>query len=504
MDIYQISIFDSLPPEIKNYSVEHFSADSLCSETARQELEKKYFTITEITDKFNRQSVSYQLNKNNSLHSWLKYKEGFSADLVEILLSEMKIKKGSIMLDPFIGSGTTSLVAQMNGINSIGFDIMPMSKIAIDAKGNIANYNVNELYEFLSYIQSLQRPPDYINKLNSINITLGAFPDNTEFDISFISEMIEISKFSEETKSLARLCILNSLECVSYTAKDGQYLRWDERSKKVIEANQRRITAGKKLCTTILNKGTLPTIKQAFSERLIKAIYDIQYLQEKSSLKNNDDKITFKQSSALISLPLLEGNSIDGVITSPPYCNRYDYTRIYALELAYLGMGENEISKTRQDLISCTVESKSKMDFLRDYYYSINRMKDFDNIFSIIKNNLSLHEVLNALSFRNDNGDINNKGVLKMVKGYFEELAFIYYELYRICNKCASVAFVNDNVRYAGEVIPVDFISTELAEQIGFTAKKIYTLKQQKGNSSQQMKKFGRVPLRKSITIWEK
>jgi site-specific DNA-methyltransferase (cytosine-N4-specific) len=66
------------------------------------------------------------------------------------------------------------------------------------------------------------------------------------------------------------------------------------------------------------------------------------------------------------------------------------------------------------------------------------------------------------------------------------------------------VAFVNDNVRYAGEVIPVDFISTELAEQMGFKPVKIYTLKQQKGNSSQQMKKYGRVPLRKSITLWKK
>lgn len=66
------------------------------------------------------------------------------------------------------------------------------------------------------------------------------------------------------------------------------------------------------------------------------------------------------------------------------------------------------------------------------------------------------------------------------------------------------MAFVNDNVRYAGEVIPVDFLSTELAEQIGFKPIKIYTLRQLEGNSSQQMAKFGRVALRKSITIWQK
>jgi site-specific DNA-methyltransferase (cytosine-N4-specific) len=111
---------------------------------------------------------------------------------------------------------------------------------------------------------------------------------------------------------------------------------------------------------------------------------------------------------------------------------------------------------------------------------------------------------MSAMSFRNNSGDINNKGVVNMVKGYFEELAFIFFEMHRMCRRGAGVAIVNDNVRYAGEVVPVDFLSTELAQQIGFRPKKIYTLLQQKGNSSQQMKKFGRTPLRKSVTIWAK
>ena len=66
-----------------DWSVEQFSADSLCEDSARKMLEEKYLPITEITDKFNRQSVSYQLSKQACLHQWLKYKEGFSADLVE-------------------------------------------------------------------------------------------------------------------------------------------------------------------------------------------------------------------------------------------------------------------------------------------------------------------------------------------------------------------------------------------------------------------------------------
>jgi site-specific DNA-methyltransferase (cytosine-N4-specific) len=487
-----------------NWRVEKFSADGLFCETARQELEKKYLPITEVTNDFNRQSVSYQLSKKDCLHRWLKYKEGFSAYLVERLLNEMDIQPGEIVLDPFLGSGTTCLVAQMQGINSIGFDIMPMLRVAMYAKGNIVSYNIDELRNLVKFLLFLRRPSEYNTQTKSVTITDNAYPEETKLDIPYYTESIETSTFSMEAKGLAILCLLNCLERLSYTAKDGQYLRWDERSRKVIEANKARIKAGRPPFKVILNKGKLPTVKEAICAELEKAIDDIVYLQNYLYPISKEAFIKFEQNSSLIELPLLENDIVSGVITSPPYCNRYDYTRIYALELVYLGMGEKEIRQTRQDLISCTVESKTKIDFLREYYISLNREYNYNKITSIIQNTAALNEVLQALSFRSKRNDINNKGVLSMVKGYFEELAFIYYELFRVCKKRAKVAFVNDNVRYAGEVIPVDFISTEIAEKIGFTPIKVYTLKQQKGNSSQQMKKFGRVPLRKSITLWEK
>jgi len=90
-----------------------------------------------------------------------------------------------------------------------------------------------------------------------------------------------------------------------------------------------------------------------------------------------------------------------------------------------------------------------------------------------------------------------------MVEQYFTELTFVFAELLRVCRRGACVAFVNDNVRYGGEIIPVDLFTTNLAEDLGFEPVKVYVLPQRKGNSSQQMEKFGREALRKSITVWE-
>jgi len=487
--------------------VSSFSADEFYKQEERIKLERKYISITEVTEVtevFDRKSVSFQLSKKGKLHRWLKYKEGFSAELVEVLLNEFSIKRGDVILDPFLGSGTTALVSAIKGINSIGFDILPTSQIAVDAKKSMFQYDIEELRKLLNDIRTIAIPNSYKRKVNSIKITDFAYPEKTDIEIAFLTDYFAKSNYSDISKNLIVLCILNSLERISYSAKDGQYLRWDYRSPKIIKAEQNRLKTGKKPFATKLDKGELPSLRSILESEMATLIYDIEEIQLESNDTFKNTTVSLTVGSALFELPKMESGIIDGVITSPPYCNRYDYTRTYALELVYLGANEIGIRSLRQELLSCTVESKTKIERLKEHYYSLGRGTDFENIHDIIKNNAVLNEINNALISRNANGDINNKGVLKMVDGYFTELGFIYAEIFRVCKSGAKVAFVNDNVRYGGEVIPVDFLSTEIAENLGFILVKIYTLKQLKGNSSQQMAKYGRIPLRKSITIWQK
>ena len=497
----QLTLFD-IPPIADKWQVQNFSADNFGEQSARMSLEQRLMELMVVSNEFNRQSVSYQLSKNDCLHRWLKYKEGFSADLVKKLLKEFKVKAGDTILDPFVGSGTTSLVCKMQGINSIGFDILPMSKIAIKAKQSVFDYNLTELKQLIDEIECLLLPENYDKRAQYINITDGAYPDFMEKEIAFFTDWNNTSNHSEIAKNLVTLCVLNSLEKVSYTAKDGQFLRWDYRSKKMIESAEYRNQNGKEPLVIRLDKGKLPTLKQSLLDELNSVYHDIITIQKNAS--PNNANLQFIESNALYELPKLESNILNGVITSPPYCNRYDYTRTYALELAYLGISDEKIKRLRQELLSCTVENKPKIDEIKENYIALGKKEDFNRIIRIIESNKTLSEINNSLTERSKNGDINNKGVLRMVDGYFAELGFIFAELFRLCKSGARVAFVNDNVRYGGEVISVDFISTELAEQIGFRPVKIYSLKQQKGNSSQQMAKFGRVPLRKSITVWEK
>jgi len=200
--------------------------------------------------------------------------------------------------------------------------------------------------------------------------------------------------------------------------------------------------------------------------------------------------------SCLDILPKLKIKSYDCLITSPPYCNRYDYTRTYALELALLGVDEDGLVKMRQEMLSCTVENRAK-DLLK-----LN--PDWQPAITATDNQTLLQSILAYLDSQKELDLLNNDGIPRMVRGYFYEMACVIYESARVLKSGAPLIMVNDNVRYAGASISVDIILSEIAEHLGFAVEQILVLPNGKGNSSQQMGAHGRDALRKCVYLWRK
>jgi DNA modification methylase len=494
----QLSLFAE--PQITAKPLKHaeFSHDAACPQIERLALEAAYGGLLEETDDFNRQLVSFQANKSETLHSWVKYREGFSATLVERLLSQFGVKPGDTVLDPFAGSCTTLLVAQALGINAVGIELLPNSHFAWEVKRQAYAYDVAEL-DRVRQVVTDHTPPPTTDHFPHLAITESAFPAAIERDLMAYTRWFEAMDIGKEAKEICRFALMSLLESVSYTRKDGQYLRWDGRATKIREANEKRIAHARKPIEGI-DKGELPSVREELIRALDRIRHDVVTLQRETPPLSRQQLI---EGSTLYRLPELPADQFAAVITSPPYANRYDYTRTYALELAYLGTGE-DIFRLRQALLSCTVENRPKLVDLRNHYKSLGRDKDYQRTLGLVRSNAALNEINLALKIRSQQGEINNTGVLTMVDQYFTELAFVYAELFRTCRSGARVAFVNDNVRYAGEIVPVDLLSTDLAQAVGFEPEVIYVLPQRKGNSSQQMGRYGRVELRKSITVWRK
>ncbi|MDJ0520031.1 MAG: hypothetical protein QNJ74_28485 [Trichodesmium sp. MO_231.B1] len=95
---------------------------------------------------------------------------------------------------------------------------------------------------------------------------------------------------------------------------------------------------------------------------------------------------------------------------------------------------------------------------------------------------------------------LNNPRIPDMLVRYFVDMNLVIQEWSRILVPSAKVAMVVDNVRFAGELVPVDLILSEMAEKVGFKVEKIIVAPY-KGNSSEQMGKYGRIPVRESIVV---
>lgn len=134
----------------------------------------------------------------------------------------------------------------------------------------------------------------------------------------------------------------------------------------------------------------------------------------------------------------------------------------------------------------------------------MGRQADFVRVDDTFNHQAALQELLSILDTYRDEGKLNNPHIARLVRNYFYEMAFVIHELARLLQPGGIIAMVNDNVRYAGEEVPVDLILSDIAETFGLTTQVIWMLGRGKGNSSQQMGNHGRTELRKCVYVWQK
>jgi len=399
--------------------------------------------------------VNYVGNKGVPFLRIYRYKEAFGLNFVRDFLRSFKAGSQDYVFDPFSGLGTTIFTSILCGIPSVGVDKLPIAYFISKTLPLLLFLKENELREiWAALIPKIQKkePTDIALDVPIMKI---AFDQKTLLTLRKLKSAID--DLSAPYNHILLLLFFSILEECSFTSKDGQFLRLKPEKKvtEPIEAITRKVTQVEE---DIRHK------KMLFPDLSIKEkIMPHVYLGDTRDLS----AIKFRRKPTII-------------ITSPPYLNRYDYTRTYSLELCFHFVKNfEELKAIRFSILRSHIESKIG--------------KGEGPAHPVIE------EVLQALTRKK----LNNPKIPSMIVTYFVDMQKVIKEWFKILASGAKVAMVVDNVRFEGELIPVDLVLSEMAEEAGFEVKEIIVARY-KGNSSQQMKKYGRVPVRESILVWER
>jgi len=367
--------------------------------------------------------------------------------MVHGLIDEWNLDERDVILDPFVGAGTTILAAKEKRIPAAGYDLSPLAVFASKAK--IHNYRVdvledtwNRLKERLSSLQwgeTFKSYPDLVVKALPGRI-LSAF-DGTDRLIRSIAR-------SRSHRDFFRLALIASIRDFSRGAATGGWLKW---------VNDRPNVR-------MFRRHFVPRVESMLADartvQLSQEPYWVISAADTRQLPDSDNKYT-------------------AVITSPPYPNRHDYTRVFGVELMFGFLDWKQTRDLRYQSFHSHPEAHPDRPKSNGY----------------VPPEL-LSRTLRAIEKRG-----LDPRVPHMLAGYFLDVYLSLREISRVCKGGARVAFIVGNAQYAGVPVLTDQITAEVGEQTNLRCERLLTVRY-RGNSSQQMGQFGRAPSRESIVVF--
>lgn len=372
------------------------------------------------------------INSKNIVNRWYNYLEDFPSSLISQKLKEYNIQKGDIVLDPFVGGGTTVVTSNLLGINAIGIDVNPVASFVSKTKSTFGidpNKFAEEYRKILkdynsisTYLNTLKLKSDFIEKMGFMEVNQWLKP-RVQNDVAFMKE--RISEIEDcKIRNLFKLALIAA----------------------AIKASNVSFCPG----TSFYPFRNRPSFIEAFKQE-ISIIYEDLSLLKKMKIHYGKSKIYNKDCRKISSF--IKNKSVDFVITSPPYPNDLEYTRQTRLELFLLDFVKNikDVKKIKQRMI----KSSTKLIYGES---STKYVKSFSSIHDIV-------EKL-ELKFADKNWGWDYP---KMVSEYFGDMFIVLKNLKSVIKPGSYSLFVVGDQTYKGVLIPVGKILTELALSLGYS-----------------------------------
>lgn len=391
------------------------------------------------------------------VHDWYRFVLSFPPHLVRDYVERFGLSAHKVVLDPFCGTGTTLVECKKLGVRSIGIEANPMPCFASRVK---VDWSV--------------RPSDLLHHAEE-----GAQIVTARLEVDGLAENIDLPLFhavelskqvrlrtlplaSEElllTDSISPLPLHRTLVLLEALneLKDHRFSRFE------------RLALAKALVSGISNLEFGPEVGvgqlKADAPAITLWMRAVETMVEdlRNVCGSDPARSTVHHADARQPLRVLEPDSVDAVITSPPYPNEKDYTRTTRLESVLLGF-----IRTRQDLRAL------KQDLLRSNTRGVFK-SDRDDL--LVADHDEIQDIAESIEQRRialgkTSGFERLYG--RVTKLYFGGVVRHLSELRSVLRPGAQLAYVvGDQASYLRVMIRTGQLLAEIADSLGYEVQSI-------------------------------
>lgn len=370
-------------------------------------------------------------NLSLPVHRWFRYPAGFSALWAGELLETEKANGRSKALDPFAGSGTVLLEAELFGVEAIGLEAHPFVARIAEAKlywrerpKAFREYALTILEQAKQIAGDAHGYPELIDR---------CFPPETLSRLDALRQAWSSGADGAPLSELSWMALASILrKCSPVGTAQWQYVLPNKSKANVVD----------------------PYV--AFEEKVYLMYDDMLRRQARPC----GPQALLLRGDARQHFEIPEGWA-DLVVTSPPYANNYDYADATRLEMSFFGdvRGWGHLQETvRQYLLrACTQHVASAG---AETY----RLLEHPLLASIRG---ELTQTCRMLELERDKRP-GKKPYHTMIAAYFHDMARVWAELRRVTNTGALVCFVIGDSAPYGVYVPVATWLGELALAAGF------------------------------------
>jgi len=292
--------------------------------------------------------------EDNPVHNWYRFVLSFPPHLVREYIQRFRLTAAHTILDPFCGTGTTLVESKKLGIPSVGLEAHPLVKFIAEVK---VDWGPNP--------DGLEEHSKWIARAAQADMESQGLPENQPF-LGVPATHIAFRSLPAET---ARLLIKDSISPLplhrTLVLLDHLRRNADERYYR-----HQLLALARALPTMIGNLHFGPEVGlgavKADAPVVTSWLDGVRLIaNDLRKLKATGDVPSVVHCADARQLhPRLEPNSVDAVITSPPYPNEKDYTRTTRLEAVLLGFlrSRADLRALKQQLLRSNTRNVYKGD----------------------------------------------------------------------------------------------------------------------------------------------